>query len=294
MGEATSKSKLGFRGEAPSVSKLTGARRVRMDEVRARTGRPMTWVSLHHHSTFSYLDGFGMPENHLQVIAANGGSAMALTEHGSMASHVKLEAAATDPGYAFGVKPIYGCEFYCAPYGSQRKFHVTAVARDAVGYRTLIKLTTVAWREFYHEPTIRKEDLFDNHRRHLCVFRMSWISSRLLHRGRKAHFLRSVRVSGMLSGPLLLTEKDLAIRSSLNARLSLSWNRRLQSSAAYERISGLLSIPIVAAMDIHYPSADDVQIQQILHNVRAGNKQTLEDQVRWLGLQVSSVSAENR
>jgi DNA polymerase-3 subunit alpha len=42
----------------------------------------MDYVSLHHHSTFSYGDGYGLPEEHVERCATLGMKAMALTEHG--------------------------------------------------------------------------------------------------------------------------------------------------------------------------------------------------------------------
>lgn len=42
----------------------------------------MKYVSLHHHSTFSYGDGYGLPKEHVERCAFLGMKAMALTEHG--------------------------------------------------------------------------------------------------------------------------------------------------------------------------------------------------------------------
>lgn len=42
----------------------------------------MRYVSLHHHSTFSYMDGYGMPDDHHARVAELGMTALALTEHG--------------------------------------------------------------------------------------------------------------------------------------------------------------------------------------------------------------------
>jgi len=65
----------------------------------------MRFVSLHHHSTYSFLDGYGQPEDHVRRAAELGMDALALTEHGNMSSHVKLEKAAMEQG----IKPIFGC-----------------------------------------------------------------------------------------------------------------------------------------------------------------------------------------
>ena len=54
----------------------------------------MEYVSLHHHSTFSYGDGYGLPKEHVEFCKNAGMKAMALTEHGNTSSHVQLEKAA--------------------------------------------------------------------------------------------------------------------------------------------------------------------------------------------------------
>lgn len=40
------------------------------------------FVNLHHHTTFSYGDGFGTPAQHVQRAAELGYTAIAATEHG--------------------------------------------------------------------------------------------------------------------------------------------------------------------------------------------------------------------
>jgi len=42
----------------------------------------MRYVSLHSHSTFSYGDGYGPVEEHVERVASLGMKALALTEHG--------------------------------------------------------------------------------------------------------------------------------------------------------------------------------------------------------------------
>ena len=92
---------------------LLAYRRERRTRALPRRTRTMQFTSLHHHSTYSYLDGYALPEAHIRRVAELGMSSLALTEHGNMASHVKLEMAAKKEG----VKPIYGCEFYTGPRG---------------------------------------------------------------------------------------------------------------------------------------------------------------------------------
>src|SRR4051812_4031129 len=110
---------------------------VRRNGKRQRVGnvKPMRFVSLHHHSTFSYLDGFQLPEAHARRAAELNMSAITMTEHGNISSHVKLEKACRDekdehkrPNPAYGIKPIFGVELYTGKVGKaaqRKKFHLT-------------------------------------------------------------------------------------------------------------------------------------------------------------------------
>ena len=68
----------------------------------------MKYVSLHHHSTYSYMDGFGPVRDHVERAAELGMEALALTEHGNVSSHVQLEKEA----HKAGIKPLFGLEAY--------------------------------------------------------------------------------------------------------------------------------------------------------------------------------------
>src|SRR5690606_4053893 len=118
-------------------------------------------VSLHHHSTYSYLDGYGLPDSHVQRAEEIGMQKLALTEHGNISSHVKLEKACDESG----VGAIFGVELYMGPTSEakrgQRKNHLTVLAENQEGYRNLMRAVTRSWDQFYYEPTISPADLMD-------------------------------------------------------------------------------------------------------------------------------------
>ena len=107
------------------------------------------YVSLHHHSTFSYMDGFGGPDQHAERTAELGQTAQALTEHGNVTSHVKHEQACDK----VGIKPLFGLEAYTGPVGEEQsrfKWHLTLLAADQEGYRNLLRATSQGWEDFYY------------------------------------------------------------------------------------------------------------------------------------------------
>lgn len=254
--------------------------------VRVRKAGPgskaMRWVSLHGHSTFSYLDATGLPLDHAQRVADLGGTALALTEHGNIASHVKLEVACAQVGIA----PIFGCEFYCSPGRTQRKYHLTVLAESLEGYRNLLALTSYANGEgFYYEPTISGDSLRE-HRSGLVVLS-----------GCLGSHLACSLVGGKLIEPADASF-DRARATAKRYKRTFGDNYFLEVQAfpeladtrrinkTYARLSKELGIPLVATMDVHYPDMGGQDIQKILHNVRGGGRQTLEEQVRDWGYKV--------
>src|SRR5205085_3102096 len=96
---------------------------------------PMTYVELHCHSAYSFLDGASQPEE-LGVRAAElGYEALALTDHDGLCGSLEFAHAAK----AFGVRPITGVELTLAG-GS----HVTVLVESPRGYANLCRLLTAA------------------------------------------------------------------------------------------------------------------------------------------------------
>lgn len=236
----------------------------------------MQFVSLHHHSTFSYLDGYGTPEAHVQRAAELGMPALALTEHGNITSHVQLEQAAL----AAGVKPIFGCELYTGGVGeaaTRRKNHLTVLAEDLDGYRNLLRVVSRGWAEgFFHEPTVSGE-MLGEHRDGLVV--LSGCSGSL--------------VATSLVGGKNVPEEDASyerarsvvqrMQSSLGDAFYLevqAFPELPKTCAINQGVAALaedLGIELVATLDAHYTRPDEAEMQAILHNVRGGNKESLED-----------------
>ncbi|MDE3130588.1 MAG: PHP domain-containing protein, partial [Acidobacteriota bacterium] len=100
---------------------------------------------LHVHSEYSLLDGAAKIERLAERAAAFGQPALALTDHGVMNGAVELYQACR----RHGIKPIQGCEVYVTDDHSKRgkRHHLTLIARDAVGYRNLVKLCSAGFLE---------------------------------------------------------------------------------------------------------------------------------------------------
>lgn len=121
-----------------------------------------SFAHLHVHTEFSMLDGAARVDDLVKAVAADNQPAVAITDHGVLYGVVDFMKAAK----AEGVKPIIGIEAYLTP-GSRfdrparrddRRYHMTILAENEVGYRNLMKLASRAYTEgYYYKPRIDAE-----------------------------------------------------------------------------------------------------------------------------------------
>jgi len=260
------------------------ARRRQAEAARAhRNLKPMRFVSLHHHSTFSFLDGFQLPEAHVRRATEINMGSLAMTEHGNVFSHVKLEKAALDQG----VKPIFGCEFYMGwtdkDRRAQKKNHITVIAKNKVGYRNLLELVSQSWREgFYYEPTVDPRWLVGERQRGLVILsgcQGSALFTALVggkHVAEEdASYERGLRVARWMARRF----DDFYIEVQAFPELE----RTRTANPMLAQISRAVRRPLVATMDCHYTAPEEVEVQQLLHNVRPGEQKDLAEQIQAWG-----------
>jgi error-prone DNA polymerase len=121
-----------------------------------------TYVELHAHSAFSFLDGTAQPEELVVAALERGHTAMALTDHDTVSGSMEFAQAAG----ALGLRAIHGTELsvrdeeaLASPeqepdasgtalrvgvWAPPALRHVTLLVRDATGWRNLCRLLTRA------------------------------------------------------------------------------------------------------------------------------------------------------
>jgi DNA polymerase-3 subunit alpha len=121
-----------------------------------------SFVHLHLHTEYSFLDGLVRTKELMKKATEFGMPAVAITDHGNLHGAIEFYQAAKDAG----IKPIIGCEAYMAPGAikdrpnNQRDaaYHFTLLAKDETGYRNLVKLISTAHLDgFHYKPRIDKE-----------------------------------------------------------------------------------------------------------------------------------------
>jgi DNA polymerase-3 subunit alpha len=251
------------------------------------------FVNLHGHSTLSPGDGYQMPADHVRRVAELSQPAIALTEHGNVSSHVKLEQACKE----HGIKPIFGVELYC-DVGDQRgqlKHHLTVLAATQTGYSNLLGLVTESWENFRYKPTTTGE-MLERYQEGLIV-----LSGCLGGR------LASAVMGG--KGTEEKAEPDLRAGARVAARFrellgdryyfEVQGHPLLERQQVYnqslDRLSRRMGIPLVVTGDTHYPLPTDQDMYPVLHAIdRHGRNNTVEAQSQsWeYGIELTHHSAE--
>jgi len=113
------------------------------------------------------MDGLNSPKELAQAAKDAGQSAIAITDHGTLASHRDMQIACKE----IGVKPILGVEAYISPTDRfdrssktdksiQAYNHIILLAKNKKGLENINILQELAWNEgFYHKPRIDREIL---------------------------------------------------------------------------------------------------------------------------------------
>lgn len=244
--------------------------------------KEMTFASLHHHTTFSYGDGYALPSAHIRRAEEIGLNAVAATEHGNISSHVQLETAA----HKAGIKPLFGVELYTGELGenaTQRKNHLTVLAENQKGYQNLLKLVSSTYSDgFYYEPTADGK-MLAAHKEGLVVLsgcQGSALFTALVggkHVAEEdASYERAKRVASQF-------KRSLGGNYYIELQAFPELEKTRQANPLLVQIAKELKIPTVVTFDCHYTVPEEKEMQQILHNLRPGERRSLEDMAREWG-----------
>ncbi len=124
----------------------------------------MSFVHLHCHSEYSLLDGANRIDDLIRRAQELEQPGLAITDHGNLHAAWEFQEKAKKAK----VKPILGMEAYVAPGdrrmrtrpapGAKPYYHLVLLARDLVGYKNLVKLSSLAYTEgFYSKPRVDRE-----------------------------------------------------------------------------------------------------------------------------------------
>lgn len=214
------------------------------------------FTQLHNHSIYSLLDGAIKISDMAKTAKKMGMSAVALTDHGSMAGIVEFYNACRKEG----IKPLLGCEVYTTPYGinlteKSRYHHLILIAKSWDGYVNLCRIVSRGWTEgFYKKPRVDFETIEKWHKDIICLSAcLSGEVPRLILDGREDRALEIAKKYKNLFGDDYYIEVQ---DHFLNEDPIV--NRGLV------KIAGEIGAKIVATNDCHYLKKEDAQAHDVM------------------------------
>ncbi|HEX7071567.1 MAG TPA: DNA polymerase III subunit alpha, partial [Rhodothermales bacterium] len=217
---------------------------------------------LHCHTQYSLLDGAAR----IQTLIARAGElslgGVAITDHGNLFGVPEFYTAARDAG----VRPIVGCEFYVTPAGiadrtDRTRYHQVLLARNEVGYRNLMRLSSLSYSEgYYYKPRI-DFDVLREHREGLiattCCLQGEVLQT-ILARGEEAARVVFERYLDLFGDDYYVEIQDHGIgeQKRCNAVL-LRWAKEY-------------GVKVIATNDVHYVEQSDSEAQDVLLCLQTG------------------------
>ena len=231
-----------------------------------------SFCHLHLHSSYSFTDGYGLPEEYIKRCKELGQPAMACTDHGNCSVHYKWYKGCNKEG----IKPVLGCEMYIVESKNEIRErgynHITILVKNSVGYKNLMALITKSYLQMYYKPRITYQDLFD-HQEGLIVLSGCPSSPFLSH-------LRNGDEKGAL-------EKIELFRSKIdNFWIEIMPTQFKEGAEAYKKLIDLYKgklepdgMKMVATNDCHYVLKGQHEIQEVLLCIQSNDKMNNPD--RW-------------
>lgn len=245
----------------------------------------MTFTHLHTHSNFSFYDGAAPVDELVQAARDHGMSAIALTDHNSLAGAVRFFQSAIEAG----IRPIIGVEFTVEPVrpdlleAPERPPHIVLLAENNEGYSNLCRLVTAArlgearresaFSEAYKQvdrdnPLLRQESLrqHSDHLIALTACRKRGEIPNLLGRKLYGEAREVAEYYLALFGPEHLF---IELHNHLLPRPHSRLRHRLADLAAR------LDLQCIATNNVHYVRKESYRLQDVL--VCMGARQTVDE-----------------
>ncbi len=226
------------------------------------------FAHLHLHTHYSLLDGANRIPELVAQTKKLGMDALAITDHGNLYGAIEFYKTCKD----HGVNPVIGYEAYVAPGDRREKkaarqgeaySHLTLLAKNNVGFKNLIKLSSIAFLEgFYYNPRIDAEILAAHSEGLICLsgclageFNKLILKDRVADATRLAQWYQSV------------FRDDFYVELQNNGI-----DLQDQCTPVAVEIAAKVGVPLVATSDAHYLCADDAEAHDVLFCINTGKK----------------------
>ncbi|MBT3362084.1 MAG: DNA polymerase III subunit alpha [Chloroflexi bacterium] len=210
----------------------------------------MSFVHLHVHSQYSFLDGASSIDKLLQKAVVLDMPALAITDHNRLTGAIRFYVKAK----ALGIKPIVGAEI-----DLEGGYHLTLLCKNVEGYSNLCQLLTKAHLSNRNSKPRATKEMLQEHNKGLIA--LSGCAKgeipTLISKGdtKKAHIVAS-------------EYKDI-FGSDFHIELiryrSREWNPILHTLSSFASEEG---IPTVATNNVHYAEYEDYKVKELLNAIQ--------------------------
>ncbi len=227
------------------------------------------FVHLHTHSHYSLLDGLNKIDKLVKSAKESGMTALALTDHGTMYGAIEFYQACKKAE----IKPIIGVEAYMATRSrfdkdanvDNKRYHLTLLAKNNVGYKNLMKLVTLAHTEgYYYKPRMDKEILRQYHEGLICLSGCPG-----------SELGRTLRDNDLDRGRSIVKEY-LDIFGKENYFLEFMNHPEVEGTETWKNhiitLAQEFDLKIVGTWDSHYLHIDDAEAQDTLVAINTGSE----------------------
>src|SRR5688572_11344589 len=223
-----------------------------------------SFTHLHVHTHYSLLDGACRCDLLVQRAKELGMDAIAISDHGCMYGVIEFYNEAKKAG----IKPIIGMEAYMAPgdrrdrqqVNGESAFHLLLLAQDLEGYRNLVKLSSIAYREgFYYKPRIDKEVLREYSKGLIATSAClgGEVASSLMKRDNKAAREAAETYAEIFGERFFIeVQKHIKEQDQVNPELV--------------EVAQKLGVGLVATNDVHFLNAEDHFAHDVLCCISMG------------------------
>lgn len=236
------------------------------------------FVHLHNHTQYSLLDGLTKVPELIDKVKADGMTAVAMTDHGTLSGAIEFYKTAK----ANGIKPIIGIETYVAtrtlfdkdPAKDKQNYHLILLAMNQEGYQNLMALSTIANLEgFYYKPRIDRELLAKHNEGLICL--SGCASSEVGDALRQGQYAQAKKIASWYK-KAFGDRYYLEIQDHGHPDHPSHWSEQKPINDQLIQLSKELDIPCVVTCDAHYLQPSDKEAHEILLCVQTNSYLTDE------------------
>lgn len=227
----------------------------------------MSFVHLHTHSHYSFLQALPKIDELVAFAKKKGMGALALTDAGNLHGAIEFYKEAKKAG----IKPIIGVDAYLAHKSrfdrdrDEKRSRIVLLAENMTGYKNLLVLVTKSFTEGFHERPRIDRALLKEHHEGLVALIPSFSGDvvRLLH-------------AGDPDGAAASLAEHISIFGKHNVFLEITHHpsvagheKRMQALIELGKKSG---IPLVAQHDVYYLESADALACSVLRRIQQGER----------------------